>query len=88
MNDAFLDGNSAAGPLSEIFAVDLTAARGRCNHCGTIAALADTRVWSHAPGIVLRCHSCGGVLARFVAAPDGRSWLDLRGLSFLEFRSA
>lgn len=86
MSDEFLDGNSAAGPLSAIFAVDLTAATGRCSHCGQESALADTRVYSKAPGLVLRCRACGGVLARLVEAPDGRTWLDLRGLSFLEIR--
>ncbi|QBJ89072.1 hypothetical protein D0Z67_01195 [Streptomyces seoulensis] len=29
-----LDGNALAGPLSELFAVDLTVATRRCAHCG------------------------------------------------------
>src|SRR2546429_4107520 len=30
----YLDGNAAAGELSRIFAMDLTAAEGQCAHCG------------------------------------------------------
>ncbi|MDU0287802.1 DUF6510 family protein [Saccharothrix longispora] len=29
-----MDGNALAGPLAEVFAVDLTAARARCGSCG------------------------------------------------------
>ena len=31
----YLDGNAAAGELSKIFAIDVTAAEGQCTHCGT-----------------------------------------------------
>lgn len=87
MTDEFLDGNAAAGPLSDLFAVDLTGARGRCENCGQVSALAQARVYANAPGLVVRCAGCGGVLVRLVEAPDGRAWLDLRGLSFLELRA-
>lgn len=79
----WVDGNDIAGPARELFAVDLTAARGRCVTCGREAMVAEAHVYSRAPGIVARCAGCGSVLLRLVRAPD-RAWLDLRGLSYLE----
>jgi Family of unknown function (DUF6510) len=32
--DDYLDGNAAAGELSNIFAMDVTSAEGQCAHCG------------------------------------------------------
>jgi hypothetical protein len=83
MNDAYLDGNAAAGELREIFSVEVTTARGRCAGCGRTAVLADVRLYVQAPGLVARCRGCEGVLFRLVRAP-GRAWLDLRGLTYLE----
>jgi hypothetical protein len=83
MNDAYLDGNAAAGELQEIFSVEVTTARGRCAGCGRTAVLADVRLYVQAPGLVARCRGCEGVLFRLVRAP-GRAWLDLRGLRYLE----
>jgi Family of unknown function (DUF6510) len=83
MNDAYLDGNAAAGELREIFSVEITTARGRCAGCGRTAVLADVRLYVQAPGLVARCRGCEGVLFRLVRAP-GRAWLDLRGLTYLE----
>ena len=80
----FLDGNAAAGVLGEVFAVDVTAAVGRCAGCGAVAVLAQARVYVDAPGTVVRCAGCDAVLLRVVTAP-GRAWLDLRGVSYLEF---
>ena len=82
-DDGYLDGNAAAGALGEVFAVELTAARGRCDGCGHTAVLADTRVWVRAPGLVVRCTGCDGVLLRLVRG-GGRTWVDLRGLSYVE----
>jgi Family of unknown function (DUF6510) len=78
-----LDGNAAAGELRDVFAVDVTAAGGRCATCGRTTVLADVRLYVHAPGLVARCRGCDEVLFRLVRAP-GRAWLDLRGLSYLE----
>jgi phage FluMu protein Com len=79
----FLDGNVAGGVLAEVFAVDLTAAVGRCAGCGRTAAMAETHVYVDAPGIVVRCAGCEAVLLRVVQSPD-RTWLDLRGLAVLQ----
>jgi hypothetical protein len=79
----FHDGNALAGPLREIFAVDVTAAIGRCAGCGRTGAVATLRVFSHAPGLVARCPGCDAVMLRLVRGPD-RAWLDLRGTVSLQ----
>jgi hypothetical protein len=81
----WVDGNDLAGTVSEIFRGDLTVARGQCVACGREAMLAEAHVFDRAPGMVARCSGCGSVLLRIVQAPD-RAWLDLRGLTYLEFR--
>ncbi len=78
-----LDGNMLAGPLGDVFAVDLTTAVGQCASCGTSAPMARARVYTDAPGMVARCATCGEVVLRLVRAP-GRAWLDLRGVRYLE----
>ena len=78
-----LDVNAAAGELREIFTVDLTTATSQCNSCGHVAPLAESRVYAMAPGLVVRCATCEGVLMRVVTSP-GRAWIDLRGLEFLQ----
>jgi hypothetical protein len=40
-------------------------------------------VFTDAPGIVVRCRDCQGVLLRLVETPS-HYWLDLSGLSYLE----
>jgi Family of unknown function (DUF6510) len=79
----FVDGNDLAGPMREVFAVDMTVARGRCGSCGRTGVLAEARVYDRAPGLVARCSSCEEVLMRVVRGPD-RMWLDLRGVTVLE----
>jgi hypothetical protein len=84
MTNTFVDGNEMAGQLRELFAVDVTLARGRCATCGRVSEVAVTRVYDRAPGLVARCPGCEAVLIRVVRGPH-RAWLDLRGLSVLEF---
>jgi hypothetical protein len=84
--DLRLDGNAIGGLLGEIFAVEMTAARGTCAACGAEGAVATLVVYAHAPGSVARCPACGSVLLRVVRS-DGRIWLDARGLSCLELRT-
>ena len=81
--DAFVDGNALGGTLREVFAVDVTAALGRCAGCGNVDAIGTARVYARAAGAVARCVACDSVVMRIVATPD-RMFLDLRGLSFLE----
>jgi ribosomal protein S27E len=81
--DLKLDGNAAAGLLQEVFALEFTTARGRCDNCGNIAEVGAAMVFSNAPGTVLRCPVCEAVLMRIAASGD-RYWLELRGLTWLE----
>lgn len=83
----FVDGNALAGPLREIFAVDLTVASGRCAGCGRVDTVAGWHVYREAPGAVARCAGCDMVLLRLVRGPD-RAWLDLRGLVCLQIALA
>ena len=78
-----LDGNAAAGVLSELFAVDVTAAIGQCAGCGQQSTLGATVAYLQAPGLVLRCRGCDHVLLRVVTSPD-RQWVDISGLAVLE----
>ncbi|MEU6722764.1 DUF6510 family protein [Nonomuraea wenchangensis] len=79
MTADYLDGNSLAGPLGELFAVDVTAATGRCVHCGRTGPVGEMRVYGPDPGLVARCPGCEEVLMRLVRGP-GAAWLDLRGV--------
>ncbi|MGW1682102.1 DUF6510 family protein [Saccharopolyspora sp. NPDC002376] len=78
-----VDGNALAGPLAEVFAVDVTAAIERCMHCGRTGPVATLRVYQRAPGLVARCPGCDGVVLRLVRGPD-RAWLDLKGTMSLQ----
>ncbi len=78
-----LDGNMLAGPLGDLFSVDVSAAVGQCASCGMFAPLAADRVYPDAPGLVVRCVTCDAVLLRLVRAGQ-RAWLDLRGIRSLQ----
>lgn len=76
--DGYVDGNALAGPLREVFAMDVTTAVGRCVACGDTGPVAALRVYPRAPGLVARCPACGEVVLRLVRGPAS-AWLDLRG---------
>jgi len=73
-----LDGNAAAGILSEVFVPDLTTARTTCANCGTVRALGALLVYAHGMGTVMRCPSCDAVVLR-VARTGTQLWLDPTG---------
>jgi hypothetical protein len=81
-NYDYLDGNAAAGELSKIFAVDVTAAEGQCAHCGATKRFAEAHLYMHCPGIVARCTVCEQVLLRLVSIRQ-RMFLDLSGMTYL-----
>ena len=83
-SNLWTDGNALAGPLRDVIGPDVTAAIGRCGNCGRTGPMAEVRVFDHAPGMVARCPVCDQVLLRMVRGP-GRAWLDLRGLTYLQF---
>jgi uncharacterized protein DUF6510 len=80
----YLDGNSAAGELSRIFAIDVTAAEGQCASCGATRRFAEAHIYMQGPGLVARCAACEHVLLRLVTAPNN-AWLDMRGVTYLRF---
>jgi Family of unknown function (DUF6510) len=73
-----VDGNAAAGILSEIFVTDLTVARARCAGCGKIGAVATLLVYAHGMGTVMRCADCDAVVLRIARTPT-HFWLDATG---------
>jgi hypothetical protein len=66
-----LDGNAIGGELLELFGVEMTAARGACRHCGAHRAIGELAVYLCAPGTVVRCPACGGVVIVLVHIGSG-----------------
>jgi hypothetical protein len=79
-----LDGNAAAGILSEIFGRDTTLAEGACRHCGRIGPLAETIAEVDEAGVILLCRGCGHTLLTYVHAA-GRTSLALPGLAAVQW---
>jgi len=79
-----LDGNALAGTLAAAFAGDMTAVPGRCGHCGAVHVVAELRAYVRAPGAVLRCPTCDGVVLRIVETDDA-TYVDARGAAYLRF---
>ena len=80
--DRRLDGNALAGPLLELFTVDLSGATATCAHCDSTGPLGEQPLYADAPALVLRCRDCTGVLLRY-GAFDGHLRIDLSGLSLV-----
>jgi len=77
-----IDGNALAGPLSEVFSIDITDAVGRCVSCGDEAVLARAMVYLSGTDLVVRCSNCDDVLLTVVHSP-GDLRLTLNGLAAL-----
>jgi Family of unknown function (DUF6510) len=77
-----LDGNAAAGLLSEIFVFDMTSAQSTCAHCGHCTSFASLLLYGGQMGTVLRCPTCDHVQMRIVHVPErgGQYWLDMQGM--------
>jgi DNA-directed RNA polymerase subunit RPC12/RpoP len=78
-----LDGNVIGGLLLEVFGTEMTAAVGTCASCGAAGQVGEMVVYLDAPGTVVRCRRCGGLLMVFVRA-RGTTCVDLGGLAALE----
>ena len=81
-----VDGNAMAGTLGEIFVHDMTAARIACGGCGEIEPIGSDHAYMQAPGVVLRCCHCDGVLfvitrsrGSYVLGLGRASWLEAPG---------
>lgn len=73
-----VDGNAAAGILSELFVPDLTSARAKCGGCGMTRTIGALIVYAHGMGTVVRCPGCDRVVLRVVRTPT-HVWLDATG---------
>ena len=73
-----VDGNAAAGILSELFVPDLTAARAKCAGCGMTRTIGALMVYAHGMGTVVRCPGCDSVVLRIARTPT-HLWLDATG---------
>ena len=81
--DLRLDGNAVAGMMAELFGFEMTVAWAGCVACGATNQLGSMHVYAHGMGAVACCPSCGQYLLR-IARGEGRWWLDLRGLAWLQ----
>lgn len=73
-----VDGNAAAGILSELFVQDLTSARAKCAGCGMTRRIGALLVYAHGMGTVVRCPGCDRVVLRVARTPT-HVWLDATG---------
>lgn len=78
VSDIRVDGNALAGPLGEVFAVDVTTAQVSCVGCGAQQLLAALEVYGSGPGMTARCPGCHDVILRVVRTRE-HVYLDLRG---------
>ena len=76
------DGNMLAGPLADVFAVEVTTAVATCRGCGAATTVAELAVYGPDPGLVARCPGCDDAMLRLVRTPDA-AYLDLSGTSRL-----
>ena len=78
-----VDGNAIGGLLIDVFGAEMTTASSTCGTCGTTRPVAEQVVYRRAPGTIVRCRTCGGVLMVFVER-RGVTGVDLSGLAQLE----
>ena len=65
-----LDGNAAAGILSDIFVGDVTSVIGVCGGCGDVAPLAEAVVELDEFAAIVRCRSCTHTLVTVLREPE------------------
>lgn len=73
-----LDGAVAAGPLAEIFGIDMSAVLIGCESCHDQSVLSEKRAYVDGPGVTVRCPRCASVLVRVVRTPTD-VWFSLQG---------
>ena len=84
--DLGLDGNAAAGVLSEVFVNEMTASHIMCDSCGESRMMGEERLYMYplSPGAVVRCVNCDEPLLVLVhhrgmvrVGIPGVRWLDI-----------
>ena len=85
MDDADLrvDGNALGGLLREVFVHEMTSARVRCEGCGATEPLGAEHVYMNAPGAVVRCCHCEGILF-VITQRDGGYMIGFQHIGLLE----
>jgi len=81
-----LDGNAAAGILSEVFTFEMTTSPVECASCGREGELGTLLAFMQAPGLILQCPTCKNTILRLVRTPNG-IYLDMRGAVYLHLKS-
>jgi hypothetical protein len=84
-NDLMLDGNAAAGLLSEVFGPEATGAVVRCGSCGVEEPVGTLLMYAPGMGLVFHCPRCEHVMIRIAHLPE-EVVLDMRGAVFLRLR--
>lgn len=85
IHSTMLDGNAAAGILSEIFTLEMTASWIECANCGREGEMGTLLAFMQAPGVVLRCPACENIIIRIVESPTA-IYLDLRGAVYISLQ--
>ena len=80
--DLRVDGNAAAGLLSEALGREATGAVARCGGCGAEGPVGTLLVYAHGMGAVFYCPGCEHIMIR-IAHTRGEVVLDMRGAGFL-----
>ena len=81
-DDVSLDGNAAAGRLSQVFTFDVTLATITCGGCAFEGPLAELRLYGRDAAIVLRCRHCDAVNIRMLEKGTSVN-LDLSGAALI-----
>jgi len=82
-----LDGNAAAGVLTQVFCGEPSGAMIVCAGCGATAAIGAMPAYGLELGAILRCPHCDTAVLR-VGAAGAMLWVDLRGSVSLRIRIA
>ena len=80
-----LDGNAAAGVLTQVFCGEPSGAVIVCAGCGATSAVGALMAYGLELGAILRCPHCDTAVLRLGAA-GATLWLDLRGAVSLRVR--
>jgi Family of unknown function (DUF6510) len=84
IDESVLDGNAVAGLLAATFGFEMTAMPSQRVHSHNVNVTAELRAYTRAPGIVLRCPTCSGVVLRIVETPTA-TLIDTSGIAWLRF---
>jgi hypothetical protein len=79
-----LDGNVAAGVLTEVFRGEPSAAYATCSGCGAVAPIGRLLAYGMEMGAILRCPVCDTAVVR-IGTPGAALFLDLRGAVSVRF---